>query len=73
MHFCDQGTQTPHFNQIIQQGCQSTRLKLRLSKYLYFVKVAQQTSGDPPQDSPTPPGIPPPDPPIINSFINTNR
>ena len=39
MHFYDQA---PRFNQITQQGCQSTGLELRIPKiYLYFVEVAQ--------------------------------
>ena len=56
MHFYDQAPRPP-LNQITQQVCQSTGLELRIPNiYLYFVKVAQLNSEDPPHNSPTPPG-----------------
>ena len=39
MHFYDQAPRTPPFNQITQQGCQSTKLELRILKiYLVFLE-----------------------------------
>ena len=69
MHFYDQAPRPP-FNQITQQGCQSTGLELRNSKmYLYLDESGPVKSWSPSQELPDSPPTSPLNPLRIVSSI----